>query len=160
MTPRAILSKCVFMPIFSTKPLKSPKMSALAMPSNPKYIKKQINTGETLHFYFDEKVLSQVSPEAKLIDDCGHYSVWFKPNGMLSQGSKWSDHCTITRWAQTHLPGDRACFLVHRLDRATSGIILVAHTKSATKAFGKLFERHDLTKCYQAIQKIMATPVN
>ncbi|MCH2057073.1 MAG: RNA pseudouridine synthase [Thalassotalea sp.] len=114
-------------------------------------VKKQINTGETLHFYYDAKVLSQISPEAKLIDDCADYSVWFKPNGMLSQGSKWSDHCTITRWAQTHLPGDRACFLVHRLDRATSGIILVAHTKSATKAFGKLFERHDLTKCYQAI---------
>ncbi len=114
-------------------------------------VKKQINSEETLHFYYDEKVLSQVSPEAKLIDDCGHYSVWFKPNGMLSQGSKWSDHCTITRWAQTHLPDDRACFLVHRLDRATSGIILVAHTKSATKSFGKLFERHDLTKCYQAI---------
>ncbi|NMP33319.1 RNA pseudouridine synthase [Thalassotalea sp. M1531] len=114
-------------------------------------VKKLINTNETLHFYYNEDVLSQAPPEAKLIDDQQSYSVWYKPYGMLSQGSKWSDHCTITRWAQLHLPNERACFLVHRLDRATSGLIIIAHTKNAARAFSKLFEQHELTKSYHAV---------
>lgn len=113
--------------------------------------KKPINSGETLHFYYNSEVLAQTPAQAILIDDQTDYSVWYKPSGMMSQGSKWSDHCTITRWAQTHLPNDRACFLVHRLDRATSGLILIAHSKNSARQFSKLFEQHQLTKCYHAI---------
>ncbi|REL27839.1 RNA pseudouridine synthase [Thalassotalea euphylliae] len=114
-------------------------------------VKKPINAGETLHFYYNEEVLAQAPPAAQLIDDQQSYSVWFKPSGMLSQGSKWSDHCTITRWAQLHLPNERPCFLVHRLDRATCGLILVAHTKKAAQAFTQLFEQRKLTKQYEAM---------
>ena len=114
-------------------------------------VKKLINAGETLHFYYNAEVLAQEPPAAQLIDDQQSYSVWFKPSGMLSQGSKWSDHCTITRWAQLHLPNDRPCFLVHRLDRATCGLILVAHSKKAAQAFTQLFEQRKLTKQYEAM---------
>jgi len=113
-------------------------------------VKKIIEVNSTLHFYYNEKVLSQHVPKAILIDDNQSYSIWYKPYGMLTNGSKWSDHCTITRWAQLNLPNERNCFLVHRLDRATSGLILIAHTKNAARAFSQLFEKHELTKCYQA----------
>ncbi|MFD2168257.1 RluA family pseudouridine synthase [Thalassotalea euphylliae] len=123
--------------------------------------KKEVSAGDSLHFYFNEKVLSEVPPTAKLIEDCGNYSVWYKPYGMLAQGSKWSDHCTIMRWAEQHLPNDRVAFPVHRLDRATSGIIVIAHAKKIARAFGKLFETHDLVKQYQAIihGKLSASPL-
>ena len=111
-------------------------------------IKKALKQGDELHFYYNQDVLNQVPNEAKLIEDMGEYSVWFKPYGMLSQGSKWSDHCTIARWAQTHLQPERAVFIVHRLDRAASGLIVIGHTKKMAQVFSKMFELHDLEKHY------------
>jgi tRNA pseudouridine32 synthase/23S rRNA pseudouridine746 synthase len=114
-------------------------------------IKKELNIGDELHFYYDEQVLSQQPNEAILIADHVDYSAWYKPYGMLSQGSKWSDHCTITRWAQGHLSPERAVFIVHRLDRAATGLILVAHTKKAARALSTMFEQHALEKTYRII---------
>ncbi|WP_441002754.1 RluA family pseudouridine synthase [Pseudocolwellia agarivorans] len=111
-------------------------------------IKKALKQGDELHFYYNQDVLNQIPNEAKLIEDMGEYSVWYKPYGMLSQGSKWSDHCTIARWAQTHLQPERAVFIVHRLDRAASGLIVIAHTKKMAQAFSKMFELHHLEKRY------------
>ena len=114
-------------------------------------IKKPLKKSDTLHFYYNETVLSQTPPKAKLIEDCHHYSVWYKPYGMLSQGSKWSDHCTIARWAETQLNPQRPAFIVHRLDRAATGLIIVAHSKSAANAFSDLFENRALEKTYHII---------
>jgi tRNA pseudouridine32 synthase / 23S rRNA pseudouridine746 synthase len=114
-------------------------------------VKKPLKTADTLHLYYDEQVLSQQPNEALLIEDCTDYSVWYKPYGMLSQGSKWSDHCTIGRWVQTHLTPERAAFIVHRLDRAATGLILIAHSKKAARALSAMFEKHDLEKIYHII---------
>ena len=114
-------------------------------------VKKPLKVGEELHFYYNPKVLDQIVPEAKLVADLASYSVWYKPYGMLSQGSKWSDHTTITRWAQTHLTPERPVFIVHRLDRAATGLILVAHSKAAARGLSSMFEHHQLEKHYQII---------
>tara|TARA_R110000803_G_scaffold103320_1_gene171461 strand:- start:19111 stop:19956 length:846 start_codon:yes stop_codon:yes gene_type:complete len=114
-------------------------------------LKKTLNIGDKLHFYYDENVLSQVPTPATLIADVNDYSVWYKPYGILSQGSKWSDHCTITRWAQKNLTPERAVFPVHRLDRAATGLILVAHSKKAARALSQMFEQHQLEKTYHII---------
>jgi len=112
-------------------------------------LKKPVNSGETLHFYYDEKVLSQTPAPAQLVSEHAKYSIWYKPYGMLSQGSKWSDHCTIARWVEKST--DRPCFIVHRLDRAASGLIIIAHSKKVAAQFGQLFEKHNLEKHYQII---------
>tara|TARA_B110000211_G_C14091965_1_gene559682 strand:- start:4639 stop:5484 length:846 start_codon:yes stop_codon:yes gene_type:complete len=114
-------------------------------------LKKSLAIGDKLHFYYDENVLSQIPTPATLIADMSDYSVWYKPYGMLSQGSKWSDHCTITRWAQKNLTPERAVFPVHRLDRAATGLILVAHSKKAARALSQMFEQHKLEKTYHII---------
>jgi len=114
-------------------------------------IKKQLSSLDKLHFYFDENVLAQTPDEAILIQDLHDYSIWYKPYGMLSQGSKWSDHCTIARWAETQLTPQRPAFIVHRLDRAASGLIIIAHSKKAAQGFSRLFEQHQLDKYYQVI---------
>jgi len=114
-------------------------------------VKKPLKANDVLHFYYDEQVLNQQPNEALLIADCTDYSVWYKPYGMLSQGSKWSDHCTIARWAQTHLTPERPAFIVHRLDRAATGLILIAHSKKAASALSSMFEKHDLDKIYHII---------
>lgn len=103
-------------------------------------VKKPLQIGDQLHFYYNSSVLASKVPDAVLISDESDYSVWYKPYGMLSQGSKWSDHCTISRFTQQHLTPERPVFIVHRLDRAATGLILIAHSKKAAKALSSMFE--------------------
>ncbi|TKB47509.1 RluA family pseudouridine synthase [Thalassotalea mangrovi] len=107
--------------------------------------------GQQLHLYYNDVVLAQQVEPARLVTDAGDYSVWYKPFGMLSQGSKWSDHTTITRFVEQTLDPQRPCLLVHRLDRATSGLIVVSHTKSSTRALTSAFEGRKTRKRYHAI---------
>ena len=113
--------------------------------------KKTFNKGDSLHLYYNEEVLERIPPTPELIADEISYSVWYKPYGMLSQGSKWSDHCTISRWAEQHLTPQRPAFIVHRLDRAATGLILVAHEKRTAAALSELFQSRNIEKSYQAI---------
>jgi tRNA pseudouridine32 synthase/23S rRNA pseudouridine746 synthase len=113
--------------------------------------KKAVHRGETLHLYYDETIQGSVPPAAELISDEGEYSIWNKPCGMYSQGSKWGDHCTVYRWAEEHLKPQRPAFLVHRLDRAANGLIILAHSKKIAAAFSEMFEHRDIQKQYRAI---------
>ena len=111
--------------------------------------KKGLSKGSVLHFYFDEKVLNSTPDPAQLISDEGDYSIWNKPSGVLSQGSKWGDHCTINRWAEKVLKPERPAFVVHRLDRAASGLIIVAHKKTVAAQFSRMFQAREIEKHYQ-----------
>lgn len=88
--------------------------------------------GDGIHLYYNKQVLSAEPPEPELVADEGGYSIWNKPCGLLFQGSKWGDHCSIHRWAEQHLLPRRPAFIVHRLDRAATGLILPAHSSSGS----------------------------
>ncbi len=113
--------------------------------------KKRLHQGDSLHLYYDSEIQSRTPAAAALIADEGDYSVWNKPYGMYSQGSKWGDHCTIYRWAEQHLQPQRPAYLVHRLDRAANGLIMLAHNKKTATAFVEMFRQHTVTKRYRAI---------
>ena len=111
---------------------------------------KVLETGWELHCYYNPDVLNAEVPSAELIADEGSYSIWNKPCGMLSQGSRWGDHCTVYRWAEQHLKPERTSFIVHRLDRAANGLIIVAHKKSIAAKLSRMFENKTITKKYHA----------
>ena len=110
--------------------------------------KRALREGDELHLYYDSDILAEIPAEPTLIADLGDYSVWDKPPGLRSQGSKWGDHCTVVRWAERHLVPERSAFTVHRLDRAASGLIVVAHTKSMAASFSALFRSRKVEKRY------------
>jgi tRNA pseudouridine32 synthase/23S rRNA pseudouridine746 synthase len=112
---------------------------------------KPLKSGDELHLYFDNQVLDSTPHAATLVADEGPYSIWYKPYGMLSQGSKWGDHCTINRWVEKNLEHQRPAFIVHRLDRAATGLIIIAHQKKVAAYFSNLFECREIEKKYQAI---------
>ena len=112
---------------------------------------KTLTVGQQLHLYYDAGVLGLQVDSAVLIADEGDYSVWYKPYGMLSQGSKWGDHCTINRWVEQNHQPQRPAFIVNRLDRAAQGLMLIAHTKSAAAALSGLFEKRAISKQYTAL---------
>ncbi len=121
---------------------------------------KVLHKGSKIQLFFDEQVLSRKPEAATLIYDAGRYSVWFKPAGMLSQGSQWGDHCSILRWVEvngqynqeqkTQAPTSRECFLVHRLDADAQGLIIIAHDSQSAGKLSSLFQSRDIKKYYQA----------
>jgi tRNA pseudouridine32 synthase/23S rRNA pseudouridine746 synthase len=113
--------------------------------------KNELKQGEILHLYYNSEIQSQTTDPAILVADEVEYSIWNKPYGMYSQGSKWGDHCTIYRWAEQHFEPSRHAYLVHRLDRAANGLIIIAHNKRTTNAFLEIFKQHAITKRYHAI---------
>lgn len=112
---------------------------------------KSLRAGDQVHLYYNEKILNTFPTPAKLVYDQGSYTVWVKPYGMYSQGSKWGDHCTIYRWAEQHLLPQRPAFIVHRLDRAANGLMILAHSKTMAATFSKMFREHKIEKTYEAI---------
>lgn len=112
---------------------------------------KTLQSKDRLHLYHDPKVLAMAPQEARLIADEGSFSIWYKPFGMLSQGSKWGDHCTILRWVEGHLQPQRPAFVVHRLDRAATGLMIIAHAKGVAASFAAMFEQRKLEKTYRTL---------
>jgi tRNA pseudouridine32 synthase/23S rRNA pseudouridine746 synthase len=113
--------------------------------------KKPLQPGDKLHLYYNQYILDEQVAPAELLFDEGEYSIWYKPYGMRCQGSKWSDHSTINRYAELHLQPQRNAFIIHRLDRAATGLLLLGHSKKTTAAITKLFQSRALEKYYQVI---------
>jgi len=107
--------------------------------------------GDELHLYYDAHVLESIPASPQLVADEGEYSIWYKPYGLLSQGSKWGDHCTIQRWVEQNLTPQRPAFVVHRLDRAATGLMMIAHQKRIASGLAKLFAQREMEKRYQVI---------
>lgn len=116
---------------------------------------KVLYKGSKVQFFYDEQVLARKPENANLIYDGNNYSIWFKPAGMLSQGSQWGDHCSILRWVEVNgQPKEgqrqRECFLVHRLDADAMGLIILAHDSQSAAKLSALFQARDMRKFYQA----------
>ena len=117
---------------------------------------KPLQVGDKLTLNYNAQLLDQDVPEPQLIHDATHYSVWFKPYGLYCQGSRWGDFASINRWVEINLPkllnkAERPVFIVHRLDRATTGLILLCHSKNAARLFSAMFQDGAMDKRYQAI---------
>ena len=117
---------------------------------------KPLKIGDELTLNYNAELLSQPVPEPQLIHDAKDYSIWFKPYGLNCQGSRWGDFASINRWVEINLPkvnnsAERPVFMVHRLDRATTGLMLLCHTKNAARLFSAMFQSGDMDKRYQAI---------
>lgn len=111
--------------------------------------KTRIAAGDTVHFYCYPALLDEPVLTPNLIADEGDYSVWFKPAGMMVQGTQWGDGHALLRLAELQL--QRPVKLIHRLDRHTSGLILLAHTKTAAAGLSGLFQNRHIIKVYHAV---------
>ena len=111
---------------------------------------KNLAIGDELHCYFNQIVLNATIEEPTLLEDKDQYSIWVKPNGVLSQGSKWGDHCSIARWVELYDTRQRPAFIVHRLDRAACGLMLIAHGKKMASTFSAMFAQRKISKNYIA----------
>lgn len=70
-----------------------------------------------------------------------------KPSGLLSVPGKTEPDCVEARLRQTY----PEALTVHRLDMATSGVMIFARNKAAQRHLGLQFERRHLEKRYEAV---------
>ena len=125
------------------------RQSNSGKPRRLRRVNRNLASGDRLSLYYDETILAQTPEPPTLIADETDYSVWRKPRGLLSQGSRWGDHCAMPRCVEQQL--NRATVIVHRLDRAATGLILLAHNRRAASALSRLFRERQINKRYRVI---------
>ncbi len=118
--------------------------------------------GDRLRLRYDSALLKAPVPEARMLRDEGAYGIWYKPAGMLAQGTDYGDHLALLRVAEVWLRETRkdqqaTVWLIHRLDREASGLMLVAYQKRAAAALSDMFQRKRMEKIYWA-QVLGQTP--
>lgn len=109
-----------------------------------------IAVGDRLEVFYDDELLAIRPPLPRLVADETHYSVWDKPPGLLSQGTDWGDHASLPRLVELYFQPRREVFLIHRLDREASGLMVVAHSRKAAAMLSDLFASGEaVTKRYR-----------
>src|SRR5437660_10884508 len=91
----------------------------------------------------------------KIIDETDDYIIVDKPPLLLVHPTKPNDATTL--WAELRqllafeIASGGQVSIVNRLDRETSGIVLVAKTTTAAREFGLVMQSRRVTKEYHAI---------
>ena len=105
--------------------------------------------GSELFANINPEVLASSVDMPTLLEQHKNYSFWFKPRGVLSQGSKWGDHTAMPELVAGIC--ERTTHLVHRLDRHACGIMVLAHTRPAVKELTALFAKRKVVKQYTVV---------
>lgn len=107
----------------------------------------ELYLNDWIEMHYDEDILSRSVEPAEKIVETKNWGIWHKTSGMLAQGNEFGDHLSLLR--QVEKERDEA-YLVHRLDREVSGLMLIAYTSKAAGAFSKLWQAGDVRKIYLA----------
>lgn len=101
-------------------------------------------------------VESRIVP--KVIADTAAFLVLSKPAGMAMHPVGRSTYPTVTEWISTTYPqilgigeDEKRPGMVHRLDKDTSGLVLIAKTNRSFKALKSLFQERAMEKTYKAL---------
>lgn len=108
-----------------------------------------IKPGDKIQLFYDPRVLALAAPEPHCLEKTGEYSVWFKPPWLLSQGTRYGDHCSLLRLAEKEM-NHMQLKLIHRLDREASGLVILAHSSTAARLLSQLFLENKIEKNYVA----------
>ena len=80
-----------------------------------------------------------------------HLAVVSKPAGMLSVPGKTSEESVLSLMRERWPKADPNTMIVHRLDQATSGLMVVTRTRRAHHDLQRQFARHEVEKTYVAL---------
>lgn len=116
-----------------------------------------LKPSDVVTLYFDPKILSMKTLEsAECVEEFRHYGVWIKKAGVVTQGTQAGDHTSLLRYIE--VSKKRETFLVHRLDRETEGLTLIAYTSEGAAKLSALFQENKIRKIYEAVVLGSLTP--
>ena len=134
---RTQASKCIRHGGVSIEPFRPPKPSL------------KIHTGDKI------SISQTLSGDIPMYDDIGliaetdDFWVFDKPAGMAVHPTANIYHNTLTRYVETVL--NQPCYVVHRLDKETSGITVMAKTPNVSRELDALFLSRQVEKHYEAV---------
>jgi len=109
-----------------------------------------VRTGDIIELFYDPVLLSLEALQARCVLDRTGWSIWFKPGGMLTQGTDYGDYGSLLRQVELSFRPKREAYPVHRLDREAEGLVLIAHTRKAARELSRMFQGREVRKYYQA----------
>lgn len=120
---------------------------------------EDIISGTWIEKEADSKPKNPLFPlEPTILFENKHFRVLEKPAGLQVHPSEKKESGTLLAWLKQKFPeesallGEGARFgIVHRLDKETSGLILVARTEGAWESLKKLFHDRKVEKMYYAL---------
>ncbi len=119
----------------------------------------RVHIGDKLKTDFEERELEKIaSIELPILYEDENVIVINKPVGVIShsRGKYWNEPSVASFVRQkTGQPGERAG-IVHRLDRATSGVMVCAKNTTSLSWLQKQFSQRQVTKTYLAV--VQGTP--
>ncbi len=114
-----------------------------------------INGGETIRLLVPEEmsVRKKLILKLEVLFEDEHLAVIHKPAGILVSGNSFKTvaNALAQNIKKSNLPDATTPQPVHRLDYATTGILLVGKTSSSIRALNKMFEDKKIKKTYSAI---------
>ncbi len=109
----------------------------------------KIHTGDVITLTQTMSGDTPMYDEVRMLDENEDFWVFEKPSGMAVHPTANIYHNTITRYIETQMGAQP--FVVHRLDKETSGILLVAKTAENSQKLDSLFQTRAVQKQYDAI---------
>ena len=148
---------CQFTKIQSRKGLKKAIKAGRVFINNSRaYSGDYIYGGEEIHLTEDPKSLStpKVDKRIQVLYEDQQLACVYKPAGISTSGNQKLnlENCLSTNLSPSS--DNDALFkplVIHRLDYATSGIVLVGKTQQAVIALNRKFEKKEITKTYLAV---------
>jgi 23S rRNA pseudouridine1911/1915/1917 synthase len=116
----------------------------------------QQTLAKALPRWFVRRVTPDTPADFTILYEDNHLLIVDKPAGLLSQGAEpGADHLVkrVTAYlkARYDKPGNVYVGLVHRLDRMTSGVMVLAKTSKAAERLSRAIREHRLGKRYLAV---------
>jgi len=122
---------------------------------------RKVKTGECFIIDIPEPEPAEPRPQAIDLDilyEDSDLLVLNKPAGLVVHPAPGNPDSTLVNALLAHcgdslsgIGGVRRPGIVHRLDKDTSGVMVVAKNDHSHRALAKLFAAHDLTRIYQAL---------
>ena len=91
-----------------------------------------------------------MNPQPSVVLEHSSFLIVDKPAGWLVHPTRPDGTFTLIDWLRDQYP-DEFLSLVSRLDRETSGLLLVARGKENASLFGKMQQRREIQKSYLAL---------
>ncbi len=95
-------------------------------------------------------------PAPRIVYEDNHLLIVDKPAGLLCQGDDTGD-LTLLDWGKAYVkaqydkPGDVYLGLAHRIDRPTSGLVVLCRTSKALSRMQPMFAERAVSKTYLAV---------
>ena len=122
---------------------------------------RKVKTGERFVVDIPEPAAAEPEPQAMDLDilyEDSDLLVLNKPAGLVVHPAPGNPDRTLVNALLAHcgeslsgIGGVRRPGIVHRLDKDTSGVMVVAKNDAAHQALSKLFAAHNLTRIYKAL---------